>query len=46
MSLDERLEQIKNKISHLFTPVPPCSGTMGIVAADTESGLETIAFSP
>jgi hypothetical protein len=44
MTLDEQLEQIKNKISHLFTPVPPCSGTMGIMA-DTESGLETIAFS-
>jgi hypothetical protein len=41
MTLDEQLEQIKNKISHLFTPVPPCSGTMGIVAAE----LETIAFS-
>jgi hypothetical protein len=29
----------------LFTAVPPCSGTMGIVAAKAASGLETIAFS-
>src|SRR5215469_6234787 len=36
--------QIKNKISSLFTAVPPCSGTMGIVTVETASGLETIAF--
>jgi hypothetical protein len=44
-TLDEGLEQIKNKLFFtLFTAVPPCSGTMGIVAVETARRLETIAF--
>ena len=41
---DPRQNKSRTNFFSLFTPEPPCSGTIGIVTAGTASGLETIAF--